>query len=50
MNEKLEEMEQAWKFWEMIVDIEIFLWDHYYDYFLEKCMEGQYLNSSNHDR
>lgn len=50
MKEKIEEMEQAWKLWEMIADIEIFLGDHYYNYFLEKCMEDQYLNSSNHSR
>jgi hypothetical protein len=50
MKEKTEEMEQAWKLWKMIAEIEVFLWNHYYNYFLEKCMEDQYLNSSNHSQ
>jgi hypothetical protein len=35
---KNEEAERAWKLWEMLAELESFLWDSYYEYFLEMCM------------
>ena len=42
MKKKIEEMERAWKLWEMIADIEVLLQKRYYDCFLEKGIEQQY--------
>ncbi len=33
-----QESERAWKLWEMLSRMESFLWDSYYEYFMEMCM------------
>ena len=33
-----EEAERAWKLWEMLAQLESFLWESYYEYFMDMCI------------
>jgi hypothetical protein len=48
MNKK-KEVQNAFKMWEHLAELESILWNRYYDDFLDLCVEQENANSSKKD-